>query len=470
MRSVGMAVALALFGAATMASQTERVLTLKTARFYAPQAGSTTIEGVCEISLPELFSGMSQAVRYRFEVRLTDSTGLELLNTGWDRDVPSGMGQAHGATALESFSFAAAPGRYHIRISAQPAGGSHGASEEADVVAFGQRPSISDVVLAAAVRRPASDSEALAPGEIRRAGLVMQTAPLPKLSPANATLSYYAEVYPWRGAAGAGEIRAAVVAADGRTIIQTPARSLTVDSAGGLTRGTLDLTGLPEGTYRLRLLVRLADSTITAEAPFAVAPLSTLADARPTAAPVTDMFADAEEARLDSLYAPLVFLMDRTEQRSVYSSLSVEGKRRFLREFWRRRDPTPRDAENTAMAEFYRGVTYANEAFREGGVGQIPGWRTDRGRIYLKNGRPDEVLRRPSASPRPYEVWRLTRDRSRYYVFYDQSGFGHYVLIGTNDRSETGYPDWTRPDRYLSRENLDDVNRFLGFSASDQPE
>jgi len=82
--------------------------------------------------------------------------------------------------------------------------------------------------------------------------------------------------------------------------------------------------------------------------------------------------------------------------------------------------------------------------------------------VYLRNGRWDEILQRPSASPRPYEVWKYTRERNRYYVFYDQSGFGHYGLLATNDRREQGRPNWLNT---LGRENADDVIRFLGISS-----
>jgi GWxTD domain-containing protein len=131
-------------------------------------------------------------------------------------------------------------------------------------------------------------------------------------------------------------------------------------------------------------------------------------------------------------------------------------------EFWRKRDPTHGTGINQAMVQFYRSVTSANSAFREGGAGQIPGWRTDRGRIFLRYGRWDEILRRPMASPMPYEVWRYTRDRNRYYVFVDESGLGHYVLIGSNDRREPGRQNW---EQYLEHQNYLDVAHFLGLAT-----
>lgn len=434
-------------------------LTVSTARFYAPRSGSTTIEGVVEVDLATVFASARQATRYRFEVQVSDSTGLDLLRSQWSREVP--ITARRGATTVESFSFAAAPGRYRVRVRVTPEGG--GAVErETEVVAYGQRPLASDLVLATAVRRPASDSEVPAPGEMRRAGLIMRTAPVPRLVPTEASLSYYAELYPSRTGTVSGDMRAQVIAVGGRTVIETPAREVRVDSAGALTRGTLDLTGLPEGAYQLRLRLRLGDTTVTAEAPFAMAGLGTLVDTRPAAA--ADLFEVADDAQLDSLYGPLVLLIEARGEQGVYGLLTLNGKRNFLREFWRRRDPTPGDADNPAMNEFYRAVRFVNETFRESGRGNIPGWRTDRGRIYLRNGVWDNILQRPAGSPRPYEVWRYERDRQRYYVFFDQSGLGNYVLLGTNDRREGGRPNWLS---VLGAEAAEDVRRFLNIQDLD---
>src|SRR2546425_12743048 len=64
----------------------------------------------------------------------------------------------------------------------------------------------------------------------------------------------------------------------------------------------------------------------------------------------------------------------------------------------------------------------ANRRFREGGAAEIPGWRTDRGRIFIKYGPPQEMMQRPQAgNTLPYEVWKYTRNRALKYVFLDQT-------------------------------------------------
>jgi GWxTD domain-containing protein len=466
MRQVGVALAAAVPAVAMTARQSgPEPLDVSAVRFYSTASAATTIEGVCELRLGALSPGATPTVRYRLEVAVFDSAGLELQHNEFEREVPAELAKAQGATSVETFSVRTAPGRYRVRVRAIPETGSvvEGSTE---VRAYRSRPAMSDLLLATAVRSVEGDTSPAEPGEVRRDGLFLRTAPLPHLSPVQASLMYYAEIYPWPGAATDGELRAVVFGGDGHRIVATAPRAVRIASEGSVTRGSLDLAGLPPGAYRLRLEVRLGDSTVAAEAPFAMGEMSAVvAAARGATPPADDPFASASEAQLDSMYAPLAYLIEPGEQ-GVYGNLSLDGKRRYLREFWARRNPTPGAATNPAMTRFYAAVDYANQVFREGGAGQIPGWRTDRGRIFLRYGHWDEILQRPMASPKPFEAWKYTRQRQRYYVFQDQSGVGHYVLIGTNDRREPGLQNW---QQYLLPEDYQEVARFLGLSQAQQP-
>ena len=76
------------------------------------------------------------------------------------------------------------------------------------------------------------------------------------------------------------------------------------------------------------------------------------------------------------------------EERKAFKRLSTnDEKEQFIEQFWLRRDPTPDTEENEYKEEHYRRIAYANERFASG----IPGWKTDRGRIYIINGPPDEI-------------------------------------------------------------------------------
>ena len=118
------------------------------------------------------------------------------------------------------------------------------------------------------------------------------------------------------------------------------------------------------------------------------------------------------------------------EERAAFKQLSNDEERdNFIEAFWQRRDPTPDTEENEYKEEHYQRIAYANEHFAAG----VPGWRTDRGRIYIVFGKPDEIDSHPSGgqyerpmeegggetSTFPFEDWR--------YRYID--GIGQEVII-----------------------------------------
>ena len=81
------------------------------------------------------------------------------------------------------------------------------------------------------------------------------------------------------------------------------------------------------------------------------------------------------------------------EEKAAFKQLSNDEERdNFIEAFWQRRDPTPDTPENEFKEEHYRRIEYANEHFAAG----IPGWKTDRGRMYIMWGPADEVTSHPS--------------------------------------------------------------------------
>jgi GWxTD domain-containing protein len=104
-------------------------------------------------------------------------------------------------------------------------------------------------------------------------------------------------------------------------------------------------------------------------------------------------------------------------ERRAFRQLTTDAEReKFIEQFWLRRDPTPDTVENEYREEHYRRIAYANENFASG----VPGWKTDRGMIYIKFGPPDEreehrsggAYKRPieegggETTTFPFEKWR----------------------------------------------------------------
>ena len=103
-----------------------------------------------------------------------------------------------------------------------------------------------------------------------------------------------------------------------------------------------------------------------------------------------------------------------------------ENRAKALVEFWKKRDPTPGTPCNETMLEYYRRLRYANEHFS---TKIQQGWLTDRGRIYITYGPPDQVERHPyERNSKPYQVWYYYTNNYEF-VFVDQTGFGYFILV-----------------------------------------
>lgn len=92
------------------------------------------------------------------------------------------------------------------------------------------------------------------------------------------------------------------------------------------------------------------------------------------------------------------------QERVEYDKLANNDERdAFIKQFWERRNPTPGAAVNAFKQEHYRRIAYVNQHFAAG----VPGWETDRGRIFISFGRPDSIDSHPvaSGSEKPYETW-----------------------------------------------------------------
>jgi GWxTD domain-containing protein len=429
------------------------------ARFY--RGDRTLVNGYVRVPhelLNAVAVGQGGFAAFRFEVGVVDQTGMTLVRDSWMRRVPWSAWRVRGSATVELLTFALAPGAYEIRVGVTDSATGREATGRIPVSAFEAGPASSDLLLAHRIRRAESGDTAAGPGELHKGDLLITTGPDLVLTPAQALLYYYCEVY--RDSAGSVPWLLHVVTADGRTAISTSPAESQVAAGGGTVTGSVNLTGLPPGTYRLALVMGAGADTVSRSAEFRMAGFELeqqLVEATRTTGELEDVFARSSEAQLDTLFAPLVYLAERGEL-TPYDGLTAEGKQRFLRGFWRRRDPTPGTPENEMRAGFYLRIAEANRRFREGGAARIPGWRTDRGRILILHGEPEQTLRRPSSGPtNPWEAWKYTRQRAVRYVFYDQTRLGNYILLFTNDLKERSYPNW---DSILGVEAVQEIERF----------
>jgi GWxTD domain-containing protein len=167
------------------------------------------------------------------------------------------------------------------------------------------------------------------------------------------------------------------------------------------------------------------------------------------------------------------------EERAAFKQLSNDEERdNFIEAFWQRRDPTPDTEENEYKEEHYQRIAYANEHFASG----IPGWKTDRGRIYIMYGKPDEIDSHPSGgayerpieegggetSTYPFEDWRYRYlegiGQEIIIEFVDTCMCGEYHM--TLDRSEKDALLYTPNSGLTLYEQMGLANKTARFTGN----
>lgn len=147
------------------------------------------------------------------------------------------------------------------------------------------------------------------------------------------------------------------------------------------------------------------------------------------------------------------------EERKAFKKLATDDEReKFIEEFWRRRDPDPDTDENEYKEEYYERIAYANEHFASG----IPGWKSDRGRIWIMYGKPDERETHPSGG---------TYDRPSYegggststYPF--ETWFYRY-LPGVGSGVEIEFVDPTGTGEYRIARNPNEKDALLNIPGA----
>lgn len=187
------------------------------------------------------------------------------------------------------------------------------------------------------------------------------------------------------------------------------------------------------------------------------------------------------------------------EERKTFDALKTDDEReQFIEQFWLRRDPDPDTDANEYREEYYQRIAYANEHFTSG----IPGWKTDRGRIYIMFGPPSEKETHPSGGSYDRPIWEGGGSTSTYpfeiwwyrYIegvgsdieieFVDPTGSGEYRIArdpnekdallytpnaGLTLAEELGLSSKADRIAYGGFGNGQNGNQLFGTRAKDQP-
>lgn len=158
---------------------------------------------------------------------------------------------------------------------------------------------------------------------------------------------------------------------------------------------------------------------------------------------LSSAFGSMSEEELDDLFDKSRYISSKNEIEKYEKLSTIDGKREFMFEFWKAKDEIATTSENEFYRQYLQRIELCNDRYSSMGK---PGWKTDRGRVYLLYGEPTEIERYPNQlETRPYEVWQYTEiEGGVYFVFADLTGFSDYTLINSTKRGELRDDNWSR--------------------------
>ena len=152
-------------------------------------------------------------------------------------------------------------------------------------------------------------------------------------------------------------------------------------------------------------------------------------------------YATMSEDELDKEFEQSKYILTTPEIDHYKKLNGVESKRKALFQFWGARDEDKSTPYNENKQEYFRRVAYANTQYK---TGFREGWKTDRGRVYITYGAPDEVERHANETDiKPYEIWYYHSIQGGVqFIFGDRTGFSDYILLHSTHRNELQDSNW----------------------------
>ncbi len=153
-------------------------------------------------------------------------------------------------------------------------------------------------------------------------------------------------------------------------------------------------------------------------------------------------FAVMSEEEIDLLFSQSKYIATSNEIDEYNKITELEGKRKYLYEFWKKRDPDSSTPGNEFYNKYFSRVKASNQKYS---TISRAGWRSDRGRIFIMYGDPSEIERYPNQiDSKPYEIWHYNEiEGGVVFVFADLTGFSDYTLLHSTLRGELRDDNWT---------------------------
>lgn len=250
--------------------------------------------------------------------------------------------------------------------------------------------------------------------------------------PEQSNLIVYYEIYNLKQEKDISEITESLSISLGDSLVFQKFRDVKLTGDKNSNYYEIDISNFVPGLYKVNLQVidRLGRLTLSRDDVFVV---------RETKEEMLSIFGEVQKD-----YTLIKFFLSNSEK-NVWKKLSLEGKVNFINHFWKTNDSNPATEENEFMDLIKERVEIANNRY---GSINITGWKTDMGRIYIRNGDPDEVIKDETNSSynkyssKRYYIWKFYQGM-KVYVFIDKYTNGNYKMIyKRNDELENTAYGW----------------------------
>jgi GWxTD domain-containing protein len=238
-----------------------------------------------------------------------------------------------------------------------------------------------------------------------------------------------------------------ITTAEGDTVKTRPVVTKEIIGNTLVEVGALNVMALPQNTYFIttRVTDLATQVTSTSRRNFYVYKPSQkdLVASESKLPEIAEVYIGFSKDNLVNEFQMVRYIARRDEERIFKNLENAEAMKKFLTDFWLTRDKEINAVFGASRLNYMQRVDYANANF--GSMGKA-GWKSDRGRILLLYGEPDEQERFPSSMDiLPYIIWRYHNlEGSQHFIFSDLDGFGEYRLIHSTYRKELQNPDWQR--------------------------
>ena len=407
------------------------------ARFYAGEE-VTTVE--LDFEIPYYSLSYTEDAQFGLRADLQSTLTLKDRKTGEEKSEDRNLtiyitsqeeAEKRGQAALDRREWLFAPGTYDLTFRLTDLNTQKSGKFVTSLVIHSPPQGLftSDIQFASTIESDTTEVEVgLNPAPTKKFtknGLRVTPAPSALFNKSRYLLYSYMEIY---NLSGDYQVMYRLLDEKGKVVKELPPKDKEKPGPSAIEVGAVNVIALSPGKYRLQVKVKDLSTQKEAISEKGFTILET----------PTQVSTQIPEWSID--YYDQIEYVASPQELSFYKSLSSKGKNAYLDRFWKENDPDPMTPENEAFLAFAHRIREADSLYS---AGFEKGRRTDRGRIYIKYGPPDNLDRRPAdIAYKPHEIWSYYSKGGMQFVFLDFSGFGKYDLIYSTVEGNFTHPKW----------------------------